>query len=177
MAKVLKTADISPQANLNFMDGVNAFVFEPGIGKKRVEILCKQLLRYGGKKSAKFTKDVTHIIVSKNTKIAKLCKSLGVDKIKDSIIVLDADWLSACYMEGRKCNVVSYLLQMKTDTEQQEQQEQHEQHEQLDIKKLEGDSKSVCWFLFDFLPYWYDIILFVCSLCYPLCHLALVQSH
>ncbi|XP_065071348.1 DNA polymerase lambda-like isoform X1 [Rhopilema esculentum] len=101
----------SPGSNqFQFMDGVCAYFFEPGIGKKRVEILCRQLEKFGGTVVSQYGDNITHIITSKSLKIEKLFKALKIDNISESVKVLDADWLSACFFACKKCDYSPYEM-------------------------------------------------------------------
>ena len=93
-----------------FMDGVCAYFYEPGIGKKRVEILCRQLKKFGGTVLSQYGDNITHIIISKSLKIEKLYKALKIENISESVKVLDADWLSACFFACKKCDYTTYEI-------------------------------------------------------------------
>ena len=102
-----------PSADLNFMTGITAFFYEAGIGKKRVVILCRQLQKFGGAVSKMFTEQVTHIVMSKSRTLDKLLSMLKVGKIDESVEIVDADWLSACFLHCKLCDVTPYLIREK----------------------------------------------------------------
>ena len=104
--------------SLRFMDGIKAYFYEPGIGKTRISILCRQLKKYCGMVATNFDSNVTHIIMSKNAKIDRLLKTIKVSTIDESIEVLDADWLSACFMECKQCDASPYLIKTRTSAEE-----------------------------------------------------------
>lgn len=99
--------------DLTYMKGVQAFFHEAGIGKKRVAILCKQLRKFGGSISESFNDHVTHIIMSKTGKVDKLLKVLKLETVDDSVDIVNADWLSACFLSCKLCDVSPYLMQKK----------------------------------------------------------------
>ena len=102
-----------PNAELDFMKGVTAFFYEAGIGKKRIAILCKQLRKFGGSVLGTFNDRVTHVVMSKTGKLDKLLKSLNIDKFDDLVEIVDADWLSACFLSCKLCDVSPYLMKKK----------------------------------------------------------------
>lgn len=102
--------------DLTFMKSVSGYFYEPGIGKKRVLILCKQLKKFGGSVSELFDECVTHIVMSRTGKVEKLLKHLKVDEVGDSVDIVDADWLSACFLACEICDVSPYLMVKKSPT-------------------------------------------------------------
>jgi len=102
-----------PNSDLNYMKGVTAFFYEAGIGKKRVAILCKQLKKFGGLVSDVCDDQVTHIIMSKTKTIDKLLQFLKIKSLGESVKIVDADWLSACFLNCNLCSVTPYFIQEK----------------------------------------------------------------
>ena len=103
----------APNTDLNYMKGVKAFFYEAGIGQKRVAILCKQLKKFGGSVSDVCDDQVTHIVMSKTKTIEKLLQFLKIKTIGESVKIVNADWLSACFLNCNLCNVTPYFIQEK----------------------------------------------------------------
>ena len=128
MANKRSPQKADPSRDLNFMNGVTAFFYEAGIGKKRVAILCKQLKKFGGSISELFNKQVTHIVMSKTRTLDKLLQMLKIKEVDESVEIIDADWLSACFMDCKLCDVTPYLIKPKEPMQKSYSKEKAEVH-------------------------------------------------
>ena len=96
-----------------FLDGVRAIVIEQGLGKARHRILSKQLAGRGGEVASAVTEPgVTHVIVGGNlcTRASRLSHLLKVERIPEGVVVVSAEWLSSCLVEGRKVGHEAFLV-------------------------------------------------------------------
>ena len=93
-----------------FLSGINAVILEQGLGKARAQILCKQLENHGGAVEKTLTKGTTHILVGKTTRLSRLPNLLKVESIPESVLVLRADWLSACLVQAKVVGHGAYVV-------------------------------------------------------------------
>ena len=128
MAAKKSPQKIDPNRDLNFMNGVTAFFYEAGIGKKRITILCKQLKKFGGSVSELFNGQVTHIVMSKTKTLDKLLQMLKIKEVDESVEIIDADWLSACFINCKLCDVTPYLIKAKQSMQKSNSREKAEVH-------------------------------------------------
>ena len=94
----------------NYLSDVCAVVLEQGLGKARSQILQKQLESKGGKVEATVTAQVTHIVVGNNVRLVRVPQLLKVKSLPESILVVRADWLSACLVKGEKVDHAVYVV-------------------------------------------------------------------
>ena len=83
-----------------FLSEVSAVILEQGLGKARAQILQKQLENRGGKVEKKLSQGTTHILVGKTTRLSRIPNLLKIKSIPEDVLVLRADWLSACLVEA-----------------------------------------------------------------------------
>ena len=96
-----------------FLDGVRAIVVEQGLGKARQRILSKQLVSKGGELASAVTEqNLTYVVVGGSlcTRVSRLPRLLKVDKVPDSVSVVSAEWLSSCFVEGKRVRDEAYLV-------------------------------------------------------------------
>ena len=94
----------------DFLRHVRPLLLEQGIGKARKTILVRQLEKHGGQAVATLSEDPTHILVGKNTRLARVPVLLKVSSIPETVSVLRADWLSACLTKRELVAEESYRV-------------------------------------------------------------------
>ena len=97
-----------------YLSGVCALVLEQGLGRARAQILCKQLESRGGKAEQKLSEDTTHILVGKAVRGARVASLLKVASLPETVLVLRADWLSACLVKGGLEEHAAYVVTAET---------------------------------------------------------------
>ena len=100
----------SSSSSGGFLCDVCAMIVKQGVGKARADILSRQLIAKGGTVCDNLTSAVTHILVGNNVKLSRVPHLLKVDNVPDDVLVLRADWLSACLVEGHKIGHAQYAL-------------------------------------------------------------------
>ena len=93
-----------------FLSDVHAVVLEQGLGKARSQILSKQLEKHGGKVNKTLSPSTTHVLVGKTTRLSRVSALLKVKAVPENVLVVRADWLSACLVEGEKVEHGVYLV-------------------------------------------------------------------
>lgn len=93
-----------------FLSDVRAVILEQGLGKARTQILSKQLENHGGKAEKTLSPKTTHILVGKTTRLCRIPSLLKVKTIPETVLVLRADWLSACLVEADKVGHGAYVV-------------------------------------------------------------------
>lgn len=83
-----------------FLCGVRAVVLEPGLGKGRTRILCKQLETRGGRLESSISDATTHLLVGNSVRRSRLPVLLGAAEVPPGVRVVRADWLSSCLARG-----------------------------------------------------------------------------
>ena len=94
----------------HFLSDVHAVILEQGLGKARVQILTKQLQNHGGKVENTLSRKTTHILVGKTTRLSRIPSLLKIKSIPEDVLVLRADWLSACLVETEKVGHGAYVV-------------------------------------------------------------------
>ena len=98
-----------------FLAGVKAIIVEHGLGKTRASVLSKQLEKYGGSVHKNLNSTTGYIIISKTFNLKRLHKILKIKELPDHAKVVDADWLSSCFMSGKLCSETSYIIKDQTE--------------------------------------------------------------
>lgn len=93
-----------------FLSEVSAVILEQGLGKARAQILQKQLENHGGKVEKKLSQGTTHILVGKTTRLSRIPNLLKIKSIPEGVLVLRADWLSACLVEAEMVGHGAYVV-------------------------------------------------------------------
>ena len=93
-----------------FLSEVSAVILEQGLGKARAQILQKQLENRGGKVEKKVSQGTTHILVGKTTRLSRIPNLLKIKSIPEGVLVLRADWLSACLVEAEIVGHGAYVV-------------------------------------------------------------------
>ena len=93
-----------------FLSEVSAVILEQGLGKARAQILQKQLENRGGKVEKKLSQGTTHILVGKTTRLSRIPNLLKIKSIPEDVLVLRADWLSACLVEAEIVGHSAYVV-------------------------------------------------------------------
>ena len=93
-----------------FLSGVHAVILEQGLGKARAQILAKQLENHGGKAEKVLSRKTTHILIGKTTRLSRIPNLLKIKCIPEKVLVLRADWLSACLVEAEKIGHDVYVV-------------------------------------------------------------------
>ena len=93
-----------------FLSDVRAVVLEQGLGKARSQILCKQLENHGGRVDKTVSPSTTHILVGKTTRLSRVPTLLKIKSVPENVLVVRADWLSACLVESEKVGHGAYLV-------------------------------------------------------------------
>ena len=93
-----------------FLSEVSAVILEQGLGKARAQILRKQLENHGGKVEKTLSQGTTHILVGKTTRLSRIPNLLKVKSIPEGVLVLRADWLSACLVEAEMVGHGAYVV-------------------------------------------------------------------
>ena len=94
----------------SFLSDVHAVVLEQGLGKARSQILTKHLEKHGGKIDKNLSPSTTHVLVGKTTRLSRIPALLKVKAVPENVLVVRADWLSACLVEGEKVGYGAYLV-------------------------------------------------------------------
>ena len=84
---------------------------DQGLGKARTQILIKQLQSKGGSVEQSVHSDVTHILVGNNVRLSRVPHLLKIKSLPDRVLVLRADWLSACLVSGERTGHTQYIVQ------------------------------------------------------------------
>lgn len=100
-------SDSSPEG---FFRDVCAVIVSQGVGKVRAGILTRQLTANGGATQTRVDGHVTHILVGNNVRLSRVPHLLKVKTLPDNVLVLRADWLSACLMAGEKIGHAQYVV-------------------------------------------------------------------
>ena len=105
---------------LYFKD-LNIFFLNSGLIKARANILKKQLEKFGGEFTQKYSPtNTTHILtvpnVTKNSFEKEL--NLKIDEIKCSI--LNVEWLSACLTESKLLPEAKYRIEFKSEIKEEQ---------------------------------------------------------
>ena len=93
-----------------FLSEVSAVILEQGLGKARAKILQKQLENHGGKVEKTLSQGTTHILVGKTTRLSRIPNLLKIKAIPEGVLVLRADWLSACLVEADMVGHGAYVV-------------------------------------------------------------------
>jgi hypothetical protein len=97
-------------SDTRFLSEVSAVILEQGLGKARAQILQKQLENRGGKVEKTLSQGTTHILVGKTTRLSRIPNLLKIKSIPEGVLVLRADWLSACLVEAEKVGHGAYVV-------------------------------------------------------------------
>lgn len=97
-----------------YLSGVSALVLEQGLGKARAQILCKQLESRGGRAEQKLSEHTTHVLVGKTVRAPRVASLLKVASLPETVLVLRADWLSACLVKGGLEDHAAYVVTAET---------------------------------------------------------------
>ena len=97
-------------SSTDFLAPVKAFLLEQGLGKTRANILARKLESKGGRVVNTLTDDTTHILVGTNNKLARVLALMKLETIPDGMVVLRADWLSACLTKKQLVSEQEYRL-------------------------------------------------------------------
>ena len=103
-----------------FLKDLNIFFLNSGLVKARANILKKQLEKFGGEFTQKYSPtDTTHILavpnITKNSFEKEL--NLKIQEIKCSI--LNVDWLSACLTESKLLPETMYKVGFKSEIKEE----------------------------------------------------------
>ena len=96
------------------LSDVRAVVVEQGLGKARSGILRRQLEGRGGTVDASVGAATTHLLVGPRLPLSRLPRLLKMASLPAGVLVLRADWLSRCLVEGRRVNHAPYLIQSES---------------------------------------------------------------
>ena len=80
------------------------------MGKARAQILTKQLENNGGKVEKTLSNETTHILVGKTTRLSRIPNLLKIKSVPENVLVLRADWLSACLVDTEKVEHDAYVV-------------------------------------------------------------------
>ena len=97
-----------------YLRGVRAVILEPGLGKGRTRILCKQLERRGGSVEPSVCAITSHVLVGGNVRRSRLPVLLGGAEVPAGVRVVRADWLSACLTRGERLREEDYEVPQET---------------------------------------------------------------
>lgn len=98
----------------DFLSPVRALILQEGIGKSRKLILSKQLEKHGGHAVQTLSDSTTHVLVGKNTRLARVPALLKGEAIPTTASVLRADWLSSCLVKRQLVCEESYIVLPET---------------------------------------------------------------
>ena len=76
--------------------GKTFFFFPPGSGSGPRRLRVKRSLEYGANLAEEWGDDITHIMVDSSLVYSDLIKWLGVRKIPEGVLIVDADYPSSC---------------------------------------------------------------------------------
>ena len=93
-----------------FLSEVSAVILEQGLEKARAQILRKQLENHGGKVEKTLSQGTTHILVGRTTRLSRIPNLLKIKSISEGVLVLRADWLSACLVEAEMVGHGAYMI-------------------------------------------------------------------
>lgn len=94
----------------HYLCGVRAVIVEPGMGKGRARILCRQLQVNGGTVEPSVSDTTTHLLVGNNVRRSRLPVLLGITELPSSVRVVRADWLSLCLIRGERLRESEYVV-------------------------------------------------------------------
>ena len=97
-----------------YLRGVRAVILEPGLGKGRTRILCKQLERRGGSVEPSVCASTSHLLVGGNVRRSRLPVLLGGAEVPAGVRVVRADWLSACLTRGERLREEDFEVPQET---------------------------------------------------------------
>lgn len=104
------SGQLRQMSDKRFLSEVSAVILEQGLGKARAQILRKQLENHGGKVEKTLSQGTTHILVGKTTRLSRIPNLLKIKSIPEGVLVLRADWLSACLVEAEKVGHGAYVV-------------------------------------------------------------------
>ncbi len=94
----------------DYLNDVCAVIVKQGVGKARTDILTRQLVANGGKTKDTLDSTVTHVLVGNNVRLSRVPHLMKIKQVPDNALVLRADWLSACLVEGRNIGHAQYIV-------------------------------------------------------------------
>ncbi len=94
----------------DYLSDVCAVIVKQGVGKARADILSRQLVANGGRTKDSLDSTVTHVLVGNNVRLSRVPHLMKLKQVPDNVLVLRADWLSACLVEGRNIGHVQYIV-------------------------------------------------------------------
>ncbi len=94
----------------DYLSDVCAVIVKQGVGKARADILTRQLVANGGKTNDTLDSTVTHVLVGNNVRLSRVPHLMKIKQVPDNALVLRADWLSACLVEGRNIGHAQYIV-------------------------------------------------------------------
>lgn len=134
--KVVLTSDNCTNHRTQFLNGINIYILEQGIGKTRCNILKQQIEKNGGAVDNAPTLSTSYILVDKGMKKEKMMKILKLKKLPvEDNCVIKVDWISSCLVHGKLINPKEF--QMFCETPKVSEEESHSPKRNKVIYKLE----------------------------------------
>lgn len=93
-----------------YLSNVCAVIVKQGVGSARADILSRKLLANGGTLRETVDSSVTHILVGNKVRLSRVPHLLKIKQLPGDVLVLRADWLSACLMAGNKTEHAEFIV-------------------------------------------------------------------